>query len=63
MKNINEFVGYQLSKTQMNSLCGGAQWDCTVGGELVAFVKADSQKDAEDYISKIYGEAAKCTKR
>ncbi len=61
MKNLEKFSTHKLSKEQMNNLCGGKQFDCSVGGELVAFVHAKSKAEAEAYISNIYGEKASCT--
>lgn len=61
MKNLKKLSTYKLSKEQMNNLCGGKQFDCTVGGELVAFVHANSKAEAEAYISDIYGEKASCS--
>lgn len=61
MKSLEKFSTHKLSKEQMNNICGGKQFDCTVGGELVAFVHAESQAAAEEYISGIYGEKASCS--
>lgn len=49
-----------LSKEQMNHICGGDWFRCSVDGQLVAFVEAPSKADAEKSLQGHYGSAVTC---
>lgn len=49
-----------LSKEQMNHICGGAWFSCSVDGQWVAFVKAATKEAAEKSLYGSYGSSVTC---
>lgn len=49
-----------LSKEQMNHICGGDWFSCSVDGQWVAFVEAPTKADAEKSLQGHYGSAVTC---
>lgn len=65
MKTMKDFSALQLSKKQMNSIVGGATYDCYVDDgknkEFVGTYKGSSAGTVESSLKPLYGNGVSCS--